>query len=107
MEGRDVIGQAQIEQVKQQHLEFLYWKIDPKFKELQAIILCPTRELAIQVAEEELKKLSKYLKNIRVLPIYGWPAYRKTDRLKHWIKAADSDRHTWQVMDHRVEVPWI
>lgn len=37
---------------------------------MQALILCPTRELAIQVSEE-FRKLLKYKDNIRVLPIYG------------------------------------
>ena len=39
-------------------------------RRLQALILCPTRELAIQVSEE-FRKLLKYKDNIRVLPIYG------------------------------------
>ena len=37
---------------------------------MQALILCPTRELAIQVSEE-FRKLLKYKDNIRVVPIYG------------------------------------
>ncbi len=71
MDGRDVIGQAQTGTGKTAAFGIpILEKVDPYEKELQAIILCPTRELAIQVAEE-LKKLSKYLKKIRVLPIYG------------------------------------
>ena len=46
-------------------------KVDPqKNKHVQAIVLCPTRELAIQVAEE-IRKLAKYMHGIKVLPIYG------------------------------------
>ena len=45
-------------------------KIDPELRKLQTIILCPTRELAIQAAEE-LRKLAKYMHGIKVLPIYG------------------------------------
>jgi ATP-dependent RNA helicase DeaD len=71
MEGKDVIGQAQTGTGKTAAFGIpILEKVDPEEKELQAIILCPTRELAIQVAEE-LKKLSKYQKDIRVLPIYG------------------------------------
>ncbi len=71
LSGRDVIGQAQTGTGKT--LAFgipLIEKINPKIKKLQAIILCPTRELAIQVSEE-LKKLLRYKKDVSVLPIYG------------------------------------
>ena len=36
----------------------------------QGIILCPTRELAMQAAEE-IRKLAKYMQGIKVLPVYG------------------------------------
>ena len=39
-------------------------------KKTQAIVLSPTRELAIQSAEE-IRKLAKYMHGIKVLPIYG------------------------------------
>ena len=45
-------------------------KIDPQIKKPQAIVLCPTRELAVQVAEE-IRKLAKYMSDIKVLPVYG------------------------------------
>lgn len=45
-------------------------RINPKDKNLQAIVLCPTRELAIQSANE-IRKLAKFLHGIKVLPIYG------------------------------------
>ncbi len=41
-----------------------------KGKNVEAIILCPTRELAIQIAKD-IKEFAKYLKNIKVLPVYG------------------------------------
>ncbi|MFH0807683.1 MAG: DEAD/DEAH box helicase [Elusimicrobiota bacterium] len=71
MEGKDVCGQAQTGTGKT--LAFgipILEKINVKDKNLQAIILCPTRELAIQVAEE-FKKLSKYKKGAHIVPIYG------------------------------------
>ena len=71
MTGVDIIGQAQTGTGKTAAFGIpVLEKIDPKLKKLQAIILCPTRELAIQVAEE-LRKIAKYLHGIKVLPIYG------------------------------------
>ena len=45
-------------------------KVDPDNKKTQVIILSPTRELAIQVADE-IRKLSKYMHGIKILPVYG------------------------------------
>lgn len=71
MEGEDVIGQAQTGTGKTAAFGIpLLEKINPKNKKLQAIVLCPTRELAIQVAEE-IRSLAAYLHGIKILPIYG------------------------------------
>ena len=71
MEGRDVIGQAQTGTGKTAAFGIpLLQKIDPKNRKLQAIVLCPTRELAIQVADE-IRRLCKFMHGIKVLPIYG------------------------------------
>lgn len=71
MEGLDIIGQAQTGTGKTAAFGIpLLQKIDPKNKKLQAIALCPTRELAIQVADE-IRNLAKYMHGIKVLPIYG------------------------------------
>ena len=71
LDGKDVIGQAQTGTGKTAAFGIpILEVINPNNKNLQSIILCPTRELAIQVAEE-LRKLSKYLKKINILPIYG------------------------------------
>lgn len=70
-QGIDVIGQAQTGTGKTAAFGIpLLEKIDPENRKTQGIILCPTRELAIQVAEE-LRKLAKYMHGIKVLPIYG------------------------------------
>ena len=45
-------------------------KVDPNNKKTQVIILSPTRELAIQVSEE-IRKLSKYMHGVKILPVYG------------------------------------
>ncbi len=70
-EGVDVIGQAQTGTGKTAAFGIpMLEKIEPKNKKLQAIVLCPTRELAIQVADE-IRSLGKYMHNVKVLPIYG------------------------------------
>jgi len=70
LEGKDVIGQAQTGTGKTAAfgIPIIEKIIRPKYR-VQALILTPTRELAIQVSEE-LSKIGKY-KKIRTLPIYG------------------------------------
>lgn len=71
LEGKDIIGQSQTGTGKTAAFGIpLLERINPDDRRLQALILCPTRELAIQVSEE-FRKLLKYKDNIRVLPIYG------------------------------------
>ena len=71
LEGKDIIGQSQTGTGKTAAFGIpLQERINPEDRRLQALILCPTRELAIQVSEE-FRKLLKYKDNIRVLPIYG------------------------------------
>ena len=69
--GQDLIGQAQTGTGKTAAFGIpLLQRVDPKSKKQQAIVLCPTRELAIQVAEE-VRNLAKYMRGIKVLPVYG------------------------------------
>ena len=71
MEGVDVIGQAQTGTGKTAAFGIpLLMKVNPRNKKTQAIVLCPTRELAIQVAEE-VRSLAKYMHGVKVLPVYG------------------------------------
>ena len=87
LEGKDVNGQAQTGTGKT--LAFgipILEKIDGKKRDIQALILCPTRELAIQVAEE-IKRLSKYKKSISVLPVYGGqPIGRQLSALQRGVQ---------------------
>ena len=77
LEGRDVIGQAYTGTGKTAAYGIpALEKIDPKNQRVQSIILCPTRELAIQISDE-LRKLSKYQRGIKVLPIYGGQSIEK------------------------------
>lgn len=71
LEGRDVIGQAQTGTGKTAAFGIpILQMISPEEKGVQSIILCPTRELAIQAAEE-IRKYAKFMHGIKVLPIYG------------------------------------
>ena len=71
LSGKDVIGQAQTGTGKTAAFGIpILEKIDAENKNLQAVILCPTRELAMQAADE-LRKFAKYMQGIKVLPIYG------------------------------------
>ena len=71
MSGKDIIGQAQTGTGKTASFGIpLIEAIDKHSKNIQALVLCPTRELAIQVAEE-MNNLLKYVKTVKVVPIYG------------------------------------
>ncbi len=71
MEGCDIIGQAQTGTGKTAAFALpLLTKIDLKNRTPQALVLAPTRELAIQVAEA-FKTYTKYFPGFQVLPIYG------------------------------------
>ena len=97
--GKDVIGQAQTGTGKTAAFGLpILDMIDPQDKSQQAIILCPTRELAIQVAEE-LRALSKYKEGIRTLPIYGGqPIERQIHALKKGVQIIIGT--PGRVMDH-------
>ena len=70
LEGKDVIGQAQTGTGKTAAFGVpMVERVDPKNKGVQGLVLAPTRELAIQVAER-IKLFSRYM-NVKVLPVYG------------------------------------
>lgn len=71
LERKDVIGQAQTGTGKTAAFGIpVIQNIDPDNRSLQAVILCPTRELAIQAADE-MHRFAKYMHGIKILPIYG------------------------------------
>ena len=71
MEGRDIIGQAQTGTGKTAAFGIpLLQKVDPDNKHLQAVVLCPTRELAMQAADD-IRDFAKYMSGIKVLAVYG------------------------------------
>ncbi|WP_234733783.1 DEAD/DEAH box helicase [Tellurirhabdus bombi] len=97
--GRDVIGQAQTGTGKTAAFGIPALElIDIESRQPQVLVLCPTRELALQVADE-IKKLAKYKKGLRVESIYGG------DSIERQIKSLKSGVHIvigtpGRVMDH-------
>ncbi len=75
LDGRDVVGLAQTGTGKTAAFAVpVLSRIDPKVRKPQALVLAPTRELALQVAEA-FSRYSAHLPDITVLPIYGGQAY--------------------------------
>jgi len=75
LEGRDVLGQAQTGTGKTAAFALpVLARIDTKQTTPQALVLAPTRELAIQVAEA-FQTYATHMKNFHVLPIYGGQSY--------------------------------
>jgi len=99
LEGKDVIGQAQTGTGKTAAFGIAALEmVDPHNMGVQAVILCPTRELAIQVSEE-LKKLSKYKRGIEILPVYGGqPIDRQIRALKTGVQIIIGT--PGRIMDH-------
>lgn len=75
LEGRDVLGQAQTGTGKTAAFALpLLSNLDLKQKDPQVLVLAPTRELAIQVAEA-FQRYANHLKGFHVLPVYGGQDY--------------------------------
>ncbi|VAW62807.1 DEAD-box ATP-dependent RNA helicase DeaD (= CshA) [hydrothermal vent metagenome] len=76
LDGRDIIGQAQTGTGKTAAFALpLISNLNLKQKDPQVLVLAPTRELAIQVAEA-FQKYAKHMKGFHVLPVYGGQDYR-------------------------------
>lgn len=85
--GVDIIGQAQTGTGKTAAFSIpILEMVDPDDKSLQAVVLCPTRELAIQVSSE-IRKIGKYMHGIKTLPVYGGqPIDRQIRSLKSGVQ---------------------
>lgn len=99
LSGKDIIGQAQTGTGKTAAFGIpSLQQINPKDRSVQAMVLCPTRELAVQVADE-LRKLAKYMHGIKILPIYGGQEISKQIRsLKSGVQVVVGT--PGRVMDH-------
>lgn len=99
LDGKDVIGQSQTGTGKTAAFGLpCIDKIDTRNKKLQAVILSPTRELAIQICEE-LRKFVKYKDDVKILPVYGGqPIDRQITALKKGVQIVVGT--PGRVMDH-------
>ena len=99
LEGKDVVGQAQTGTGKTAAFGIpAIDMVDPQRNETQALILCPTRELAVQVSEE-LAKIARYKRGVRTLPIFGGqPIERQIKGLKKGVQIVIGT--PGRVMDH-------
>jgi ATP-dependent RNA helicase DeaD len=80
LEGRDVVGQSSTGSGKTAAFAIpAIEKVDPKVRAVQVLILCPTRELAVQVAEE-FGKLALFKRGVMGVPIYGGQSYERQFR---------------------------
>ena len=70
LEGKDVIAQAQTGTGKTAAYGIPMLERVEKKGPLQGLVLCPTRELCLQVANE-LANLGAYKKGVKILPVYG------------------------------------
>jgi ATP-dependent RNA helicase DeaD len=77
MSGWDVVGQSQTGSGKTAAFAIpAIEKTDAHLRAVQVLILCPTRELAVQVSEE-VHKLAVFKRGVRALPIYGGQSYER------------------------------
>jgi ATP-dependent RNA helicase DeaD len=113
-DGKDVIGQAHTGTGKTAAYGIpIIGSVDPAAKRPHALVLCPTRELAIQVSEE-LRKLAKFRKGIVILPVYGGqPIERQLHALRAGVQVVIAtpgrlldhlDRRSINLQDVRVVV---
>ncbi|UFH55850.1 DEAD/DEAH box helicase [Spirosoma sp. KNUC1025] len=97
--GRDVIGQAQTGTGKTAAFGIPALElVDIQDRSVQTLVLCPTRELALQVADE-IRKLAKHKRGVRIEAIYGG------DSIERQIRSLKSGVHIvigtpGRVMDH-------
>ncbi len=99
MSGTDVIGQAQTGTGKTAAFALpLLSRIDLKKRKPQVLVLTPTRELAIQVAEA-FQRYASHLKGFHVLPVYGGQDYKvQLQQLKRGVHVVVGT--PGRVMDH-------
>ena len=80
LEGRDIVGQSATGSGKTAAFMLpAIERVDPRKKAVQVLVLCPTRELAVQVAEET-GKLAAFKPGVREVPIYGGQSYDRQFR---------------------------
>ncbi|GAA5092929.1 ATP-dependent RNA helicase DbpA [Paenalcaligenes hermetiae] len=86
LEGRDVIAQAKTGSGKTAAFALgVLQQLDTTLRQPQALVLCPTRELAAQVAEE-MRQLARAMPNCKIMTLTGGtPVQRQADSLAHGV----------------------
>ncbi|MBY4677690.1 DEAD/DEAH box helicase [Marinobacterium arenosum] len=99
LEGRDLLGMAQTGTGKTAAFALpLLCRIDPTQNQPQLLVLAPTRELAIQVAEA-FQTYTRHMKGVHILPIYGGQSYdTQLRQLKRGVQVVVGT--PGRVMDH-------
>lgn len=99
MAGKDIVGQSQTGSGKTAAFGIpAVEKVDSAQRVVQVLVLCPTRELAIQVSEE-IHKLAFFKRGIHALPIYGGQSYeRQFDGLRRGAQIVIGT--PGRIMDH-------
>ncbi|GAB3814956.1 DEAD/DEAH box helicase [Pontibacter rugosus] len=84
LEGSDVAGQAETGSGKTAAFGLpLLERVNPELQQIQALVIVPTRELAVQV-RQELKQFAKHIPNLKISAFYGGHSYRiEEDSLVH------------------------
>ena len=99
LQGRDIIGQAQTGTGKTAAFGIpMLENLEPGVKTINTLVLCPTRELAIQVAQE-ISRLAAHLPAVHIVPIYGGqPIERQFQLLKKGAQVVIGT--PGRIMDH-------
>jgi ATP-dependent RNA helicase DeaD len=99
LDGKDIIGQAQTGTGKTLAFGIPMLELLARHgRKLEGLVLCPTRELAVQVAEE-LKRLARYRRDVHIVPVYGGqPIKRQLDSLKKGARIVVGT--PGRIMDH-------
>src|ERR1700742_803521 len=80
LEGRDVVGQSQTGSGKTMAFAMpAVQMVDPKSRGVSVLVMCPTRELAMQVCEA-VHKLTQHKPGIKAVPIYGGATFDRQIR---------------------------
>jgi len=80
LSGRDMVGQSSTGSGKTAAFAIpAVERVDPHVRKAQVLVLCPTRELAVQVAEE-VAKVSFFKRGVQALPIFGGQSYERQFR---------------------------